>query len=183
MEAFGVIYHVRYSQYVSNLVPIMKKTSDIRLCVDFRHLNRVSLKYNYPIPPMEEILQEVSGSQMMSLLDGFSGYNQISLKPSDSHKTTFTTRWGRYAYNKMPFGLINAANTFQCAMLISFKVLLGNIIVVYFDDLTVFSKEQSSHFDHLRQVLLRCRRFGISLNPKKTIFGVMEVKLLGHIVS
>ena len=120
---------------------------------------------------------------MMSLLDSFSGYNQIALDPSDSHKTTFTTRWGTYAYNNMPFGLINAGNTFQRAMAIAFKGLLGKIIVVYFNDLTVFSKEWSSHFDHLRQVLLRCRRFGISLNPKKTIFGVMEGKLLGHIVS
>jgi hypothetical protein len=183
MEASRVIYHVCYSQWVSNLVPVRKKTGDIRLCVDFRHLNRVSLKDNYPIPPMEEILQQVSGAQMMSLLDGFSGYNQIALKPSDSHKTTFTTRWGTYAYNKMPFGLINVGNTFQCAMAIAFKGLLGKMIVVYFDDLTVFSKERSSHFDHLRQVLLRCRKFGISLNPKKTIFGVMEGKLLGHIVS
>jgi ribonuclease HI len=183
MEASGVIYHVRYSQWVSNLVPVRKKTGDIRLCVDFRHLNRVSLKDNYPVPPMEEILQQVSGSQMMSLLDGFSGYNQIALDPSDSHKTTFTTRWGTYAYNKMPFGLINAGNTFQRAMAIAFRGLLGKVIVVYFDDLTVFSKERGSHFDHLRQVLLRCRRFGISLNPKKTIFGVMEGKLLGHIVS
>jgi hypothetical protein len=68
-------------------------------------------------------------------------------------------------------------------MAIAFKVLLGKMIVFYFDDLTIFSKERSSHFDHLRQVLLRCRKFGISLNPKKTIFGVMEEKLLGHIVS
>jgi hypothetical protein len=135
------------------------------------------------VPPMEEILQQVSGSQMMSLLDGFSGYNQISLNPSNSHKTTFTTCWGTYEYNKMPFGFINVGNTFQRAMAIAFKGLLGKIIVFYFNDLTFFSKEWSSHFDHLRQVLLRCRRFGISLNPKKTIFGVMEGKLLGHIVS
>jgi hypothetical protein len=132
---------------------------------------------------MEEILQQVSGAQMMSLLDGFSGYNQISLKPSDSHKTTFTTHWGTYAYHKMPFGLINVRSTFQHAMAIAFKGLLGKIIVVYFDDLTIFSKERGSHFDHLRQVLLRCHQFGISLNPKKTIFSVMEGNILGHIVS
>jgi ribonuclease HI len=141
MEPSRVIYHVRYSQWVSNLVPVRKKTSDIRFCVEFQHLNRVSLKDNNPFPPMEEILQKVSRSQMMSLLDGFLCYNQISLKPYDSHKTTFTIRWGTYAYNKMPFGLINAGNTFQCAMAIAFKGLLGKMIVVYFDDLTVFSKE------------------------------------------
>ena len=141
MEASVVIYHVRYSQWVSNLVPVRNKTGDIRFCVDFRHLNRVSLKDNYHVPPIEQILQQVSEAQMVSLLHGFSGYYQISLKPSDSHKTTFTTCWGTYAYNKMPFGLINVGNTFQHAMAISFKGLLGNIIVFYFNDLTVFSKE------------------------------------------
>jgi hypothetical protein len=183
MEAFRVIYHVYYSQWVSNLVLLGKKTGDIHLCVDFRHLNRVSLKTKYPVPLMEQILQQVSRAPMISLLDGFSGYNQIALKPFDSRKTTFTTCWGTYAYNKMCFGLINAGNTFQRVMENSFKGLLGNMIVFYFDDLTIFSKEWSSHFDHLVQVLLRCRKFGISLNPKKTIFSVMEGKRLGHIVS
>jgi hypothetical protein len=183
MEASGVIYHVCYSQWVSNLVPVRKKNGDICLCFDFRHLNSVSLKDNYRIPPMEEILQQVFGSQMMTLLDGFLGYNQIALKPYHSHKTAFTTCWGTYAYNKMPFGLINVVNTFQRTMAISFKGLLGNIIAFYFDDQTVFSKEWSSHFDHLRQFLLRCRKFGISLNPNKAIFGVMEGNSLGHIVS
>jgi hypothetical protein len=141
MEAYGVKYHVCYSQWVSNLVLVRKKTGDIRLCVDFRHLNRVSLKDNYHVPPIEEILQQVSEAQMMSLLHGFSGYYQISLKPSDSHKTTFTTCWGTYAYNKMPFGLINVGNTFQRAMATAFKGLLGKMIFVDFDDLTFFSKE------------------------------------------
>jgi hypothetical protein len=90
---------------------------------------------------MEEILQQVSGDQMMSLLDGFSGYNKISLNPFDSHKTTFTTCWGIYAYHKMPFGLINVGSTFQQSMAISFKGLLGKIIVLYFNDVIVFSKE------------------------------------------
>jgi hypothetical protein len=113
MEATRVIYSVCYSQWVSNLVPVRKKIKDIQLCVDFQHLNKVSLKDNYPIPPMEEILQQVYGAQMMSLLDGFLGYNQIALKPFDCHKTTFTTHWGTYAYHKMHFGLTNVKSTFQ----------------------------------------------------------------------
>jgi hypothetical protein len=168
---------------VSNLVLVRKKTGDIRLCVDFRHLNKVSLKYNYLVPPMQEILQQFSRAQMMSLLDGFSGYNQITLNPSNSPKTTFTTRWGTYAHHKMRFGLINATSTFQCSMAIALKGLLGKSIVVYFNDLTIFSKERGSHFEYLRQVLIRCRHFFISLNPNKTIFSVTEGNLLGHIVS
>jgi hypothetical protein len=159
------------------------ETGDIQLCVDFQHLNKVSLKYNYFVPPMEEILQQVFGAQMICVLDGFLGYNEIALKPSDCHKTSFTTRWGMYAYQKIHFGLINVGCTFQHSMAIYFKGLMGNIIFVYFNELTIFSKERGSHFYPLRQVLIRCCKFGIFLNPKKTIFGVMEGKLLGHIVS
>jgi hypothetical protein len=83
----------------------------------------------------------------------------------------------------MPFGLSNAGATFQRAMQIAFDDLIGNIIQVYLDDLTVYSKNRSDHFDHLKQVFLRCRKFGMSLNPKKFVFGVTQGKLLGHIVS
>jgi hypothetical protein len=120
---------------------------------------------------------------MMSLLDGFSGYNQIKVKRTDRYKTTFTTRWGTFSYEHMPFGLSNAGATFQRAMQIDFDDLIGNIIQVYLDDLTVYSKKWLDHFGHLRKVLMRCRKFGISLNPSKSIFGVTKGKLLGHIVS
>jgi len=103
---------------------------------------------------MEEILQQVFGDQMISLLDGFSGYSQITLKPFDSQKTTFTAHWGTYAYYKMPFGLINTKSTFQCAMAIAFKGLLGKSIVVYFDDLTFLSKEWGSNLTTLGKCLL-----------------------------
>jgi ribonuclease HI len=115
-----IIFPVRHTQWVSNLVPVRKKSGEIRLCVDFQNLNRVSDKDNYPVPPMEQILQHVSGSERLSLLDGFSGYNQVLMSPPDQLKTTFCTPWGTYAYRKMPFGLINAGATFQRAMDIAF---------------------------------------------------------------
>jgi hypothetical protein len=135
-----IIFPVKYLEWVSNLVPVRKKTGEIRLCVDFRALNRASVKDNFPLPNMELILQQVVGSQMMSLLDGFSGYNQIRVKRTDKYKTTFITRWGTFAYERMPFGLSNAGATFQRAMQIDFDDLIGNIIQVYLDDLTVYSK-------------------------------------------
>jgi hypothetical protein len=141
------------------------------------------VKDNFPLPNMEMILQQVAGSQMMSLLDDFSGYNQIRVKRTDKYKTTFTTRWGTFSYEQMPFGLSNAGATFQRAMQIAFDDLIGKIIQIYLDDLTVYSKTRSDHFDHLKKVFLRCRKFGISLNPSKSIFGVTQGKLLGHIVS
>jgi hypothetical protein len=100
------------------------------------------------------ISQQVAGSQMMSLIDGFSGYNQIKVKRTDKYKTTFTTHWGTFSYECMPFGLSNASVTFQRAMQISFDDLIGKIIQIYLDDLTVYSKNRLDHFGHLRKVLM-----------------------------
>jgi ribonuclease HI len=99
-----IIVPLRFSKWVSNLVPTRKKTGEIRLCIDFRNLNKVSLKDNYPFPKMDHILQKVVGSSRISLLDGFSGYNQVLVHPEDQEKTTFTTPWGTFMYVKMPFG-------------------------------------------------------------------------------
>ena len=93
-----IIFKVRHLEWVSNLVPVRKKSKEIRLCVDFRNLNHASNKNNYPIPPMEQILQMVSGSELFSLLDGFSGYNQVLVAEEDRLKTTFRTKWGTFAY-------------------------------------------------------------------------------------
>ena len=98
-----IIAPIRFSDWVSNLVPTRKKTGESRLYVDLRNLNKVSLQYNYPLPKMDHILQRVVGSTRISLLDGFSGYNQILVHPDDQAKTTFTTPWGTFMYVKMPF--------------------------------------------------------------------------------
>ena len=102
-----------------------EKVGEIRLCVDFRNLNHASDKDNYPVPPMEQLLQMVSGSELFSLLDGFSGYNQVLVAEEDRLKTTFRTKWGTFTYRRMPFGLINAGATFQRAMDIAFRGLIG----------------------------------------------------------
>ena len=107
-----IIFKVRHSEWVSNLVPVQKKSIEIRLCVDFRNLNRASDKDNYPVPPMEQIIQMVSGSELFSLLGGFSGYNQVLVAEEDMLKTTFRMKWGTFAYRRIPFGIINARATF-----------------------------------------------------------------------
>jgi hypothetical protein len=98
---------------VAKLVHVRKKNGEIRLCVDFRNLNRSSKKDNYPLPKMEHILQRVIGSSRMSMIDGFSGYNQIYLFLEDRENTSFTTPWVTFMYAKIPFGLMNARSTFQ----------------------------------------------------------------------
>ena len=179
----GIIVSLRYSEWVSNLVSVRKKTGEIRLCIDFRNLNRACLKDNYPLPKMDHILQKVVGAKRISLLDGFSGYNQVLVYPTDQHKTAFTTPWGTFMYVKMPFGLMNVGATFQRAMDIAFSEDIGVFIVIYLDDITVYSKSDEEHLAHLRKVFNKCRKYGLSLNPKKTLFGLEEGKLLGHIIS
>lgn len=115
-----IIAPIRYSDWVSNLVTTRKKIGEIILCVDFRNVNKVSLKYNYPLPKMDHILQRIVGSSRISLVDGFSGHNQILVQPEDQSKTTFTTPWDTFMYLKIPFGLMNAREIFQRTMDISF---------------------------------------------------------------
>lgn len=167
---------MKYSKWVANLVPVRKKNGDIRLCVDLRALNKESVKDNFPLPNMELMLQQVVGSQMMSLLDGFSGYNKIKVKSHDRYKTTFTTRWGTFSYERMPFGLISVGATFQRGMHIAFDDLIGVILQVYLDDLTVHSQFCEDHFSHLCQVFIHCRKYGMSLNPNKYFFGASSGK-------
>eukprot|EP00253_Pinus_taeda_P004642 PITA_04642 len=178
-----IIFPVRHSNWVSNMVPVRKKNGDIRICIDFRNLNKASQKYNFPLPTMEQILHSLAGSELMSFLDGFSGYNQVLVHPDDRLKTTFRTKWGTYAYQKMPFGLINAGATFQREMDIAFKGLINKTVVVYLDDITVFSKKRSNHLHDLNQIFEHCRRYGISLNPKKSFFSLDQGKLIGFIFS
>ena len=132
---------------------------------------------------MEHILQMVSGFELFSLLDGFSSYNQVLVAEENRLKTTFRTKWGNFVYRRIPFGLINAGATFQRAMDIDFCSLIGRSVVVYLDDVTIFSKKREEHAFHLKQIFERCWKYGISLNTKKCGFVVIEGNLLGHDIS
>ena len=165
------------------MVPVRKKNGEIRLCIDFRNLNRASLKDNYPLPKMDHILQRVVGATRISMLDGFSGYNQVLVDPKDQEKTTFITHWDTFMYAKMPFGLMNDGATFHRAMDIAFAEDINKFVVIYLDDIMVYSRNESEHVSHLRKIFLKCRKYDISLNPKKSNFAMMEGKLLGHITS
>lgn len=127
-----IIVPIRYCKWVSNIVPTRKKSGEIRLCIEvFRNLGKVSLKDNYTLPKMDHILQSVVDFSTISLLDGFSRYNQVLVHPDDQDKITFTTPWGTFMYVKMRFGLMNAGATFQRAMYIAFLEEIGYLIVIY----------------------------------------------------
>jgi hypothetical protein len=178
-----IIVPLRFSEWVANLVLVRKKSGEITLYVDFRNLNTSSKKDNYPLPNMEHILQRVTDASRISMDDGFSRYNQISFMLEDREKTAFTTPWGTFMYAKMSFGLMNAGETFQRAIDMAFIGEKDQFVVIYLDDITVFSRSDMEHCYHLRKVFLKCWNFGLSLNPKKSIFSMKEGKLLGHIVS
>ena len=116
------------------------------------------MKDNYPLPKIEQILQKVVGAQRISMVDGFSRYNQIAMHPNDRENTTFTTPWGTFMYDKMTFGLMNAGATFQRAMDIDFVGERDKFVVIYLDDITVFSQSYDEHLKQLKQTFLKCRK-------------------------
>jgi hypothetical protein len=139
----------------------------------FQKSNDSSLKDNYPLPKMDHILEKLVGENRISMIDGFSGYNQIVVNEHNKEKIAFTTPWGTFMYDKMPFGLMNAGTTFQRAMDIAFIGERDKFVVIYLDDITVFSKsDEVDHLIHLKQTFEKCRRFGLSLNPKKFHFAM-----------
>ena len=108
-----IIFPIHHSTWVENLVPVWKKIREIHLYVDFHNFNLACQKDNYPLPSLDEVLQIVNGSKMMSFLDYYSGYNQVMVDQEDQLKITFTMKWGNFSYKRMPFGLINIGTMFQ----------------------------------------------------------------------
>ena len=154
----------------------------IRVCQDFRKLNAATKKDHYPLPFIDMVLDHVAGQECFSFLDGFSGYNQVFIRIGDQLKTTFTTDWGTYAFNRMPFGLCNAPGTFQRLMMDIFRDFLKHFLEVFIDDFAVFSKWHE-HLDCLRRTFQRCRETQLKLHPGKCFFGLISGLLLGHVIS
>jgi hypothetical protein len=177
-----IIYPIRHSNWLSNPMIVRNKSGEIHMCVDFRDLNKESIQDNYPLPNMEFLLHQVTRLACMSILDGFSGYNQVLIVEEDKAKTTFITPWETYAYARIPFGLKNVGATFQRAMDHAFSGLIGKFMEDYKHDLTVHSKTRGDHIHQLRFFFDTCRLYGVSLNPNKSLFTVTQGKLLGHIV-
>ena len=135
----GFIYHVPLTEWVSNIVPVNKKHGTIRVCINFRDLNKACPKDNFPTLHIDQIIDNCAGSVIFSFMDGFSSYNQIEILPFDQHKTAFIFPWGTFAYKKLPFGLKNAGTTFQRAMSYAFHDI-KNIVEPYLDDLPTHSQ-------------------------------------------
>lgn len=160
---------IKHSTLVSNLVPVKKKNGDIRLCVGFRNLNISSLKDNYPLPNMEAMLHRVISCELLSMMDGFSIYNQMKVKLSSTR--LLSLHHGEHVYARIPFGLTSAKATFQRTMDVAFLDFIDIFMVVYQDDLIEYFKKEEDNCMHLEKNLLELYSFVSLSNLRNELFG------------
>ncbi|KAL1317817.1 hypothetical protein AAHE18_15G160500 [Arachis hypogaea] len=197
----GIIYPISDSPWVSPVQVVPKKggmtvihneknelvptrtVTGWRMCIDYRRLNTATRKDHFPLPFIDQMLERLAGHDYYCFLDGYSGYNQITVDPQDQEKTAFTCPSRVFAYRRMPFGLCNAPATFQRCMLSIFSDMVEKFLEVFMDDFSVYGDSFSSCLDHLKLVLKRCQETNLVLNWEKCHFMVTEGIVLGHKIS
>lgn len=162
---------------------VPKKGGTLRLCVDYRGLNKISRKDRAPLPLIQEILDRLSTAKVMTKLDLKDAYHRIRIRKGDEWKTAFRTRYGHFEYLVMPFGLANAPATFQTYINRALGGLVDTICIVYLDDILIYSEDIAEHNQHVREVLARLDEWGLYANLEKCEFDVTEVTFLGFVVS
>ena len=182
MSGMGVI-QPSSSDWSSAPVMVKKKDGSIRYCIDFRKLNEVTVKDQFPLPLITECIDSLAGTAFFSALDLSWGYWQIELSPEDRHKTAFTTKHGLFEHTRMPFGLCNAPSTFMRAMTLVLKGMSWEEVLAYLDDVIVTGKGFDGHLENLHKVLQRLRWHNLKLKPRKCEFFKTQVNYLGRVVT
>ena len=184
------------SAYGSPILFVKKKTGELRMVVDYRELNKLTVKNRYPLPRIDDLFDKLHGAQYFTSLDAASGFHQILLKPNNRPKTAFRTPFGHYQFKVLPFGLTNAPATFQTVMNRLFDQahfdahgtahageMLSDYVLVFVDDILIFSKSAEDHQRHLRTVFELLRKEKLQIKPSKCVWGQTELPYLGFIVG
>ncbi|GBG72948.1 hypothetical protein CBR_g12668 [Chara braunii] len=162
------------SPYGAPVLFVRKNNKDLRLCIDYRKLNAQTIRNVGPLPRIDDLLERLGGAKFFSKLDLKSGYHQLEIRKEDRYKTAFKTRYGHFEWLVMRFGLMNAPTTFQAAMTTEFRHMLDRFVLIYLDDILVYSRSLDEHVEHLHTVLERLRQAKYKANRDKCEFARQE---------
>jgi hypothetical protein len=171
------------SPYGSPVLLVKKPDGSYRFCVDYRALNAVTIKNGFPLPRIDDLLDKIQGAKYFSSMDLLQGFFQLPLNPSDKPKTAFKTSFGHYQFRVVSMGLSNAPSVFQRVMNQIFRQQLNKSVLIYLDDILIFSKTAEEHLEHIEEVLKLIEKHQLSLKESKCHFFQNELKFLGHIIS
>ena len=172
-----------HSPWGAPVLFVKKKDGTFRMCIDYRELNKVTIKNKYPLPRIDDLFDQLKGASVFSKIDLRSGYHQLRVKEDDIAKTAFRSRYGHYEFTVMPFGLTNAPAAFMDLMNRIFREYLDKFVIVFIDDILIYSRNQEEHQEHLRLALQTLKEHQLYAKFSKCEFWLSKVLFLGHVVS
>ena len=160
-----------------------KKDKTLRLCIDYKQLNKITIKNRYPLPRIDDLFDQLRGARVYFKIDLHTGYHQLRVRETNIPKTAFRTRYGHFDFTVMPFGLMNAPATFMDLMHRIFQPYLDRFVIVFVDDILIYSQSEWEHEYHLRIILQLLRDHQLYAKFSKYEFWLTEGRFLGHVVS